>query len=179
MKKKISMMVAPAGMQPSKYIATAYSKQTEPSTPVVSLQTAQKQDHWQIALSWDCPQKSDAKITDPDQFVDAAAILVPQTPDAAWITMGAPGTGVEGVMWRADSEELTKIEAEGLGSVARLSPHPDWQVRATWKAGVWHVIFDGSWPALSALPQIGIAIWRGVEQQRAGIKSVSTEWIQL
>jgi hypothetical protein len=36
-----------------------------------------------------------------------------------------------------------------------------------------------SWPALEQQKSIGVAIWQGASAQRAGLKSVTADWLKV
>jgi DMSO reductase family type II enzyme heme b subunit len=176
----ISMIAAPAAMQPGGYIAYAYSDRREPPTPTVDLAVEEQAGRWTIELRWDCPNPVTSVENATDLFTDAAALLVPGTPDASWLTMGEPGEHVEGVLWRADRSRLFRIRAEGLGSVERATPPGSWSTTSNWENGRWSLKFDlADWPVLDRFGRVGIAIWRGENQDRGGLKSVTSAWIAL
>jgi DMSO reductase family type II enzyme heme b subunit len=135
---------------------------------------------WQVRLRWRAPHPVESLEGDPSRFVDACAILTGETPDAPWMTMGAPGQAVSGALWKADRGLPYHIRAEGLGTVERTLPVEKWSVMAVWANGAWDVTFDlAAWPALDRSRKIALAIWQGAAQQRAGLKSVSTDWIPV
>jgi hypothetical protein len=60
-----------------------------------------------------------ARVDDnPTLFPDACALLVPEREDSPWITMGAPGQAVQGLLWRADRDGLYRLRAEGFDNRA-------------------------------------------------------------
>jgi len=177
-KKTLKLVAAPTAMQPGGYVPKAYAERSQPSTPEAQLEVERVGDIWRVRLGWQCPLAVNDSSTDTNHFVDAAALLVPTLPDAPWITMGAPGKAVEGVLWRADRESVLRMRAEGLGTMERGDAPDGWSVEASWEAGHWSVVFDlRAWPALDRNGQLAFAIWRGAAGDRAGLKSVSPGWI--
>jgi hypothetical protein len=114
--RKLELVAAPIGLQPGGYLAKAYAgRDKAPMTPHLTLEVARPPGSWRIRLSWPCPEPVRDVAGDPALFPDAAALFAPQQEESPWVTMGAPGMGVDGVLWRADSEHLRAISAEGLG----------------------------------------------------------------
>ncbi len=181
MRSKISLMAAPTGLSPGGYVSKAYANRIAPHTPVADLEVVRtKTGVWRIRIVWDCSDPSRKIAGDVDRFVDAAAMLAPTVTDAPFMTMGAPGKAVAGVLWRPDREELIGIRAEGLGTVERHKAPQGWRAKAEWTAGRWRLEFTlPGWSALDAQRQLAVAIWQGSESDRAGLKSVSPGWIEL
>ena len=178
--KNLALIAAPTSLQPGGYVPRAYSDHVVPSVASARFELETIHRGRRVRLIWSCPAPVRELTGDVDGFVDAAALAVPATPDAPWISMGAPGKAVEGVLWRADRAALLQFRAEGLGTVKR-QPAPDpWQVTPEWKAGEWSVRFDlGPWPRLERSTQLAFAIWRGAAADRGGLKSVSPGWVTL
>lgn len=177
--RNIKLIVAPTAIQPGGYIAKAYADRSEPVTPTaqVSVDTSHG---FVIEVAWRCTYAMIDASDNPKQFIDGCALLVPDHPDAPWITMGAPGMPVAGVLWRADKPEPYAIRAEGLGSVQRSAPPKNWKAEAVYGDGAWRVKFTlPQWAPLAAHKQFAVAIWQGAQSERAGLKSVSEGWIPL
>jgi len=179
--RQVPLMVAPPAMQPGGYVMKAYADRGAPATPEadVSVQTA-ADGAFVIEIGWACAKAQRDVGAQTDRFVDACAVLVPTSADTPWITMGAPGDPVEAVYWRADRERPWRLRAEGLGTMQRAEAPAAWIARAEWSAERWRVHFalDG-WDALAAQRRFGVAIWQGQHAERAGLKSVSTDWLTL
>ena len=111
---------------------------------------------------------------------DAAALFAPQHEESPWVTMGAPGMGVDGALWRADSERLRSISAEGLGSMKREDAPESWRFAARHEGGVWQLELTlPDWTSLDDSGRVAAAIWRGSAQERGGLKSVTPGWIEV
>ncbi len=178
-KKTVTLMAAPTGMQPGGYMPAAFADRTTVQTRKADLRVEQAGETWKVVLSWGCPSPSASCAGETDRFVDACALLAPSTADAPWMSMGAPGKGVEGYLWRPDWPQPMHISAEGLGSVQRQVA-TGVIVQGKHEAGRWQVIFEiSSWPNLASHRQLAFAIWQGTAQERAGLKSVTPGWIGL
>ena len=179
--KKIELLAAPVGIQPGGYLAKAYAGRDEtPMTPHLTLEVARPPGSWRIRLRWPCPEPVRDVSRDPALFPDAAALFAPQQEESPWVTMGAPGMGVDGVLWRADSEELRVISAEGLGSMKRDAAPPGWRFTARHEQGGWQLELTlPGWATLDGSGRIAAAIWRGSAQDRGGLKSVTPGWMEV
>lgn len=178
MKKKIELMAAPPSMSPGGYVATAYEDKVDPSTPQVTVEVLRVRQGWFLSLTWPCPDPVNVIAHETDLFLDSAAILVPLHADAEFFTMGSEAAAVEGAFWRAESDGFHHIKAEGLGNVERGEASKDWTVKSNWKDGIWTLECAFlSWPALDQFGRFGIAIWRGSDKDRGGLKSISPDWI--
>jgi len=180
MNKRIELMAAPYGLSPGEYIIKAYADRTAPNTPYAIVDVSHASPSWKIRVSWPCPEPSREIGDDTNHFVDAAAVLAGGTLKTPWIVMGVTGDPVQGALWRADRETLYRIQAEGLGTVQREEAPADWKVSANWENGTWEATFElASWPFLEQTQRFAVAIWRGNNRDRAGLKSVSPDWIPI
>jgi DMSO reductase family type II enzyme heme b subunit len=180
-RKKLELVAAPIGMQPGGYIAKAYAgRDKAPMTPSLELEVARPLGAWRLRLRWPCPTPVQDVSGDPSLFPDAAALFAPQHEDSPWVTMGAPGMGVDGVLWRADSELLHTIRAEGLGTMKRDEAPESWHFAAKHEKGFWQLEFTlRGWDTLDGSGRLAAAVWRGEVQDRGGLKSVSAGWIEV
>lgn len=180
MKTTVSLIPAPTATQPGGYIPKAYADRSAAVTPKADLNVEAVGNGWKITLSWSCAQAVKDISKETDKFLDACALLVPVVADAPWISMGEPGKGVEGILWRADRAQVWQMKAEGLGTMERGTAPKDWKVSGQWINGQWQVIFElPEWALLSQHKQLAFAIWQGSGQERAGLKSLSPGWISV
>lgn len=180
MKRTIDLITAPTGIQPGGYISEAYADAERTLTPKVTLSLEASGKGWRALLLWPCAEPVTDITGDTNRFVDAAALLVPRDTDAPMMSMGAEDYPVEGLLWRANEKAPRPFEARGLGSVERLAPRDGAAVTANWDRGSWGVAFEiDEWAALTETRKIGLAIWQGREAERAGLKSVTEDWIEI
>ncbi len=179
--RKIELLAAPVSMQPGGYVAAAYAgRDKAPMTPELTLEVARPPGSWRIRLRWPCPEPVSDVSSDPALFPDAAALFAPQHEESPWVTMGAAGMGVDGVLWRADSEALHAISAEGLGSMKRDAAPQAWRSSAKHEQGYWQLEFTlPGWATLDSSGRIAAAIWRGSAKDRGGLKSVTPGWVEV
>lgn len=177
--REIKLIAAPTALQPGGYIAKAYADRTEAITKSAQI-TVDTSHGFVIGVAWRCNYAMIDASDNPKQFIDGCALLVPEHADAPWITMGAPGMPVAGVLWRADKAEPYAIRAEGLGSVQRSAAPKNWKTEAVYGDGVWRLTFTlPVWAPLAQHKQFAVAIWQGAQSERAGLKSVSEGWLPL
>lgn len=180
MKQTVTLIAAPTSMQPGGYVPKAYADRVQPNVPVADLGVEQTGTGWRIQLGWNCQAAVRDTARETDRFADACALLVPETADAPWISMGEPGKAVDGLLWKADRDRPWRVRAEGLGTMARTEAPTDWKVSGAWSEGRWLVVFElPDWPLLAAQRKLAFAIWAGAAQERAGLKSVCPGWVTL
>lgn len=179
--KTVEMMAAPTAMQPGGYILKAYADHSTAHTPQVELDYEHAVARgYRITLRWACARPMSKIDDNPALFTDACALLVPVREDSPWITMGDKGKPVQGVLWRADRDALWRMQAEGLGTMQRSTAPESWSVQASWDHGYWQVVLQlPGWVELEQAQRLGIAVWQGEDKERAGLKSVSTDWVGL
>jgi len=180
-KRTIELIAAPVGMQPGGYVAKAYAGRDEaPITPRLEIEVARPPGSWRVRLRWPCPEPVRDVSADPALFPDAAALFAPQDEASPWVTMGAPGLGVDGVLWRADSAQLRRISAEGLGSMKREEAPASWRFEAEHAGGFWQLDLTlPGWSTLDGSRRLAAAVWRGSARERAGLKSVTPGWTEV
>jgi len=180
-RKQLVLVAAPIGMQPGGYVPKAYAGRDEsPMTPSLDLEVARPPGVWRLRLRWPCPTPVQDVSSDPTLFPDAAALFAPRHEDSPWVTMGAPGMGVDGVLWRADSERLHVIGAEGLGTMKRDEAPESWRFVAKHEKGFWQLELTlPGWATLDGSGRVAAAIWRGAAKDRGGLKSVSAGWVDV
>ena len=178
---RIELIAAPIGIQPGGYLAKAYAGRDETAvTPNLELEVARPPGSWRLRLRWPCPEPVRDVSSDPSLFPDAAALFAPQHEQSPWVTMGAPGAGVDGVLWRADSERLRTVSAEGLGTMKRNDAPESWHFTARHEQGFWQLELSlPGWAALEGSGRLAAAIWRGAAQDRGGLKSVTPGWVEV
>lgn len=180
MKTTHSLIAAPVGMQPGGYVREAYRGRMQPRTPSLDLELSLDAGLVRVTLTWGCPEPVRVVRDAPGCFCDAAALLAPSVAGAPWVTMGTPELGVDGVLWRADGDALLRVSAHGLGSVVRAAAPAGWSAAAAWQAGRWRVDFAlRDWMSLAQQRQLAVAVWRGADAERGGLKSVTPGWIEV
>lgn len=179
--RRLALIAAPVGMQPGGYVAKAYAgRDRAPLTESLELEVARPPGSWRIRLRWPCSEPVSDVRGDPALFPDAAALFAPQHEASPWVTMGAPGMGVDGVLWRADREDLLRIRAEGLGTMKRDTAPEGWRFRAHHQRAHWQLELTlPGWATLDGAGRVAAAVWRGSARERGGLKSVTQGFVEI
>lgn len=187
--RKVALVATPAGLQNSKYILAKWSDGQFGQTSALGLQAAHNGTELAFRLEWECAPRSDAPL-DNDQFADAAALLFPLS-ESAPLIMGAEGAPVNIWHWRADRPKAARNNvAAGIGTSRLTGNGPAIATRAVHHGGRWFLVLRR---ALTVTPpvaeavqfetgkthRVALAIWKGSNAERAGLKAYSPEWVEL
>jgi DMSO reductase family type II enzyme heme b subunit len=180
----VSLAPTPLGSQPSAYVQAAWAARPYGRLATARVAAVVAGGSLYLKLSWSCAEPRMA-ITDNDVFADACAVLFPLDGETAQLaTMGDEQHPVEGWHWRAGTALPFVIQARGLGTVTR-EPHHAVSAGAGWEQGLWSVVFQrelreaGTPLRPGRAAPFGVAIWQGVNSERAGLKSHTPAWITL
>jgi DMSO reductase family type II enzyme heme b subunit len=107
------------------------------------------------------------------EFADAAAVVTGVGPVE---TLGSDSTETGLWYWAEDRQAAERFASRGPGVFAR-SEGAGVEAAGTLVDGVWRVVLSG--PRSEVVDdRIGIAVWNGSNEERAGLGAVST-WIAL
>ncbi|GAB4321372.1 MAG: hypothetical protein Kow0010_01690 [Dehalococcoidia bacterium] len=180
----VSLAPTPMDRQPSAYVRAAWQDRAYGQVGEAAVSARVAAGHVAIALSWAAPDPRE-RIADNDVYADACAVLFPlDGREAELETMGDEAHPVTAWHWRAGADRPFMVVARGLGTVERLPEHP-LRASAEWRAGTWRVVLarplDGPGVPLAAgvAVPIGVAIWTGANQERAGLKAHTPVWHRL
>lgn len=180
----VSLAPTPLDAQPSAYVRASWAGRAHGTLASAGLSAVVAGDALYLRLRWAAAEPRLA-ITDNDTYADACAVLFPLDGKAAELsTMGDERRPVQAWHWRAGTALPFVITATGLGTVTRLPDHPV-SVGAAWESGSWSVIFRRSLQeagvplsAGGSIP-LGIAVWSGANNERAGLKAHTPAWLTL
>ncbi len=180
----VSLAPTPLDAQPSAYVRASWADRAHGTLASAGLSAVVAGDALYLRLRWAAAEPRLA-ITDNDTYADACAMLFPLDGKAAELsTMGDERRPVQAWHWRAGTALPFVITATGLGTVTRLPDHPV-SVGAAWESGSWSVIFRRSLQeagvplsAGGSIP-LGIAVWSGANNERAGLKAHTPAWLTL
>jgi len=187
--ERVKLTGTPASMQPTQVIRNAWADKPIGAVERVEVAALHTGTALAFRLEWEDATEN-GTMGDTTSFPDGAAVLLPTTPAAPAITMGAPGIAVNAWYWRADEAEGGRhVVAEGLGSSRSLGGGAV-RGRGVWKGGRWHVVLARPLRVESAEPVVqleaggtigfGVAVWEGGGGERAGIKAYSgPQWLEL
>lgn len=184
----VSLMPAPAAMQPTRYIATKWRDISYGKVNALDVKGVHDGSSIAFRLRWRDPEKNTSRFENTD-FPDAAAMLFPLSPDAP-LLMGAPGQRVNLWYWRADHLDRARNDvATGIGS-SRVIEGEVITARAAHDGEFWTVILRralrvdahaGELVQIEAGQRLNtaFAVWEGSNLERAGIKAFSPQWLEL
>lgn len=182
---EVPLSPTPFDAQPSAYVRRAWADRTHGVTPLVKVAAAVAGGVLHARLQWEALNPRPA-ITGNETYADACALLFPLDGESAELaTMGDAERPVQGWHWRAGTHDPFVIHASGLGTVTRQPHQAEVSVEAEWSAGSWVVVFSRKFGA-AGVPlrpgtevPLGIAVWQGANEERAGLSSHTPDWIQL
>jgi DMSO reductase family type II enzyme heme b subunit len=183
----MKLMGTPLGLQPTGAIQVAWMGKKIGAVERVDIAAVHDGTNLAFRLEWASASESRTAVDNSD-FPDAAAILLPVTPDAVVATMGAPGAPVNAWYWRGDNDKGRNVVAEGIGT-SRTADLTNVHTGSQWKNGRWQVVIARAMQIESAEPVavlapgevsgFAVAVWDGSSGERAGIKAYSGEWQEL
>jgi len=180
----VSLSPTPLDAQPSAYVRASWANRPHGKLGTVNVAAVVADDALFIRLRWDAAEACQS-ITDNNVYADACAVLFPADGKGAELaTMGDEKRPVQAWHWRAGTVLPFVVTASGLGTAERAKSHPV-SVGAAWEGGVWTVAFrrelgeKGVPLAAGGSVPIGLAVWQGANNERAGIKSHTADWLTL
>ncbi|MBI4693938.1 MAG: hypothetical protein HY749_07945 [Gammaproteobacteria bacterium] len=176
---RIALAPTPLGLQPTPYVRNTWKDR--PYGALLALDVASVHDGrgWALRASWE-------GVSAPGDFPDALAIALPLAGRPVLATMGSAEAPIHYLRWRADREAVSSQIAHGIGSSAAGPPIA--AHAAARAAGTrWQLVVSrplGAPHGAAALQagvstQIGFAVWCGGNDERAGIKAFSIDWLEL
>ncbi len=181
----IDMLPTPIGFQPSVYVIASWTDRPYGTLPRVSVRALHTGKELAIRLEWDELQPI-AKPEEIDVFSDGAGILFPLDGKEAPIeTMGSPEQPVNAWYWRANLEDAISATGQGVGTVQRLTDGGV-MAKGRWGEGRWRVAFGRAFETKEGVPlaapgavNASVAVWRGANGERAGIKAFGQTWHEI
>ena len=176
----IEMMPTPLQMQPTEYIRKSWETKQYGQDQKLEIASVHDGETWAVRATW---KGSGPGVTD---FPDAMAIALPVRNNPVLALMGAKDAPIHYLRWSADKKEVLSLLATGIGLSAPgpeikrtaqvVTDGPIWQLVITRAMGVGKDIAP-----LTAGKKtgVGFALWRGANEERAGIKAFSIDWTEL
>ena len=185
---EVALTPTPIEQQPSEYVRVAWKERPYGLLPRVQVQALHNGDKIFFRLSWEDASQDD-RIADTNQFTDAAAVLFPIAPDAPVAGMGLPGKPVNAWLWRPDWPVPKNVSVEGVGSTQRRDD-ASLAGGARHQDSRWQVVISRTFAlngspkgsialAPGAASRVAFAVWQGANQERAGVKAYSPDWIDV
>lgn len=181
--ESVQLVPTPLPLQPNPYIRKSW--QNKPYGVVQHLEVASVHDGrvWVLRAAWNgvSPEGSD--------FPDALAVALPVRGNPPLSLMGSPEMPIHFLRWQSKSNSVASMLGTGIGTSTKPLDTPALGCKARGIAanGLWTVTVArrlGVWEDVAPLvagsrSRIGFAVWNGANDERAGIKSWSVDWIEL
>ena len=176
----IEMMPTPLQMQPTEYIRRSWENKPYGQSGKLDVASVHDGETWALRGTW---QGSGPGATD---FPDALAIALPVRNNPALALMGAKDAPIHYLRWSADKKEVLSLLATGIG-FSQPGPQLKCSAQAVVDGTVWQLVItralrtgkDIAPLAAGKKTGIGFALWRGSNDERAGIKAFSIDWVEL
>lgn len=177
--ESVRMTATPLGLQPTVYVRKAWQDRAWGEVGSVTVASVHDGETWALRATWSGVSAADA------DFPDAFACALPLRGNPALALMGAPDAPLHVLRWQAREPALSSQLTTGIGSSAP-GPALACTAQARKDAQRWELVLtrpllaEGAAPlAAGARTHIGFAIWRGDNEERAGIKAFSIDWLEL
>lgn len=177
--ESVGMIPTPMGMQPTAYIRNSRADMPHGTVGTLELASVHDGETLAIYLSWEgvSPEGGD--------FPDAAAIAFPVKGNPVLFMMGSKDAPLHILHWKAN-KGVKSMMAEGIGL---SDPGPTLKVSSQaetignrWQVVLTRVLGKGAGVA-PVVPgedtKAGFAVWMGENDERAGLKAVSMDWVPL
>jgi complex iron-sulfur molybdoenzyme family reductase subunit gamma len=177
---QIDMMPTPLPMQPTEYIRVSWANKQYGQTQKLEVASVHDGETWALRATWpgSGPGERD--------FPDALAIALPVRNNPVLALMGAKDAPIHYLRWSAKEEGVLSLLATGIGLSA---PGPDIKrtAQAVASGANWQLVITramGTGKDIAPLTAgkstgVGFALWRGTNDERAGIKAFSIDWTEL
>ena len=166
--ENISLAPVPLAAQPTEYIRVSRADQPYGETAEASATAVGSGDQLYVRLEWQDDERSNG------EFADAAAVILGSGDNIA--TLGSDDTPLKLWYWADDRDGALNLSSSGPGVVLKNSG-VSVSAAASRDDNRWAVVLSGPAKEVSD-SQMGVAIWNGSNDERAGLAAVSG-WLSL
>jgi len=167
----VGLAPVPLDAQPTEYIRVAWADRPYGKVGSADVAAAHDGERLYVRLQW-----ADSE-TPNTEFQDAAGVIFPANgADAPVSTIGGDGSPVRLWYWQANLDAARDLDARGPGVFAKRA-EPAVDANASLADGRWSVVLSSGLD--SGVSRLGVAVWDGSNEERAGIGAVTPEWIPL
>jgi DMSO reductase family type II enzyme heme b subunit len=173
----VKMMPTPMAMQPTAYIRNSRAGMPHGQTGQIEVSSVHDGETLAVNLSWEgvSPKGGD--------FPDAIAVAFPLKGNPVLIMMGSKTDPIHILHWKA-GKGVKSIVAQGIG-LSEKGPEFRIASEAVEDGNRWRVVISrilgtggGIAPVTPGVDtKIGFALWSGANDERAGLKAFSIDWI--
>jgi len=170
--ESVALVPVPLDAQPTEYIRVKWAGLTYGNVKEANVAAATDGAHLYVRLEW-----ADSE-TPNGEFADAAAVYFPSAGDAPAATIGSAGAPANLWYWQANLADAKSLVASGPG-VFRPRGSNGVGASSSNEGGRWAVVLSGDLADAKSGGKLGVAVWDGSNEERAGIGAVTASWITL
>lgn len=177
----VPMVPTPVAMQPTEYIRNSWEGKKHGQIESIEVASIHDGTTWALRVNWEgvSPERMD--------FPDSLAVALPVRGEPILMLMGAEDAPIQFLRWKSNKEEGFSQLATGIGLSTKEAHGLTCEAQAHSKDDQWSVVVSrplgegGDIAPLAAgeLSKVGFAIWLGRNDERAGIKAFSVDWLEL
>jgi DMSO reductase family type II enzyme heme b subunit len=172
---QLSLTPVPLEAQPNAYIRTTWADRAYGTVQDVRVAATCDDGRFHVRLEWEDPAAEEG------EFGDAAAVFFPADTDAPAHTIGADGHPVTLWYWRSTNSAAQVVEASGPGVFrpVAVTGATSVGVVSALSGGRWSVVFNGPLSLLEPTRKLGVVVWNGTNEERAGLAAVTAAWVPV
>ncbi|MCK9518477.1 MAG: hypothetical protein M0R74_05525 [Dehalococcoidia bacterium] len=169
--ESVSLAPVPLRNQPNEYIRTKWADRPYGETPSASVAAASDGERIYLLLEWEDDPRPNG------EFQDGAAVLFSSGNSDGLATLGTPTSPMTLWYWEDRRPAPLVLQSSGPG-VFRKQGNGNLAAQAGLRDGRWSVVLSGP-AAIPPDAKVGVAVWNGTNEERAGLAAVSREWLPL
>jgi len=166
----VALAPMPLESQPTAYIRTSWADREYGTVRSATVQAAHDGSRAYVRIEWADPS------AEKSEFRDAAGVYFRGSGDAPAATIGDESSPVTLWQWKDGLEGARALDATGPGRFHPSGGEVD--SAASLDDGRWSVVLSGALSDLDA-EALGVGIWDGSNEERAGIGSATAQWLSL
>lgn len=166
----VGLAPVPLDAQPTEYIRAAWADRPYGNVTSADVAAAHDGERLYVRIEW-----ADSEVANTE-FQDAAGVIFPNGSDAAPATIGQADAPVQLWYWQSNLDAARDFEASGPG-VFRKRAEQAVAAAASLADGRWSVVLSSGLDA--GATRLGVAVWDGSNEERAGIGAVTHDWVAL
>jgi DMSO reductase family type II enzyme heme b subunit len=167
----VSLQPVPLSAQPTEYIREAWANKAYGRTAEAMVAAASDGKQLYLRVEWEDDEAPNS------EFADAVAGIFPSNGTGALGTLGNAESPLTMWYWENGRPGPMNLTARGPG-VFRKDGSVTLGASGALNEGRWSVVISG--PAEAARSgKLGVAVWNGSNDERAGLAAVSRDWLTL
>lgn len=168
----VALAAVPLDAQPTEYIRVKWAGQAYGNVKEAKVAAASDGSRLHVRIEW-----ADS-ATPNGEFADAAAVYFPAGGDAPAGTIGSADASANLWYWQANLADAKSLVASGPG-VFRPRGSNGVSASSSNEGGTWAVVLSGDLADAQSAGKLGVAVWDGSNEERAGIGAATASWVTL